>query len=145
MSKYTEDDMLSVEEAVDEVVILQEKQDIIDSFQRGTDELSKTLFTKNRDYGNSIFKTELGGVLLRLFDKFERLRAVINNGFTAVEGEPLEDTFKDIGGYSQLGLKILSKDQAFYNPDGTVKGDSDEWQESSWIKELKELIEKYEI
>lgn len=49
----------------------------------------------------------LVGLMLRMSDKFQRVKAYAKNNQLAVPGEGLEDAFKDIIGYSHLALGIL--------------------------------------
>lgn len=72
------------------------------------DNLAKTLIDKNSDYGNSFDKTmdEYGAVALivRLEDKFNRLKNLSANNEVKVKDESLLDTIQDIAGYCVLAL-----------------------------------------
>ncbi len=117
-----------------------ERTKVKETFDKYCQELSDQLLRKNLDYGNAIYKTGLGGILARIFDKQERIRSLLNNGFAGVENETLADTFQDLAGYGILGLIFLEKEEAFFENDFTVKSDTPKWVASKWLEELKELI-----
>ena len=50
------------------------------------------------------------GILLRVTDKLQRIRAFIKNGVTAVEGETVDDACDDIVNYAIL-MKGLLREQ----------------------------------
>lgn len=78
---------------------------------------------KNADYtvGKGAFANfdkahELGvdpmvGVLLRMEDKFQRIKSFIKSGELKVKGESVEDAFKDIIGYAGICLGMLEQDR----------------------------------
>jgi len=129
-------------EILNSIIEERNMSEVISTFETYAAELSDTLFKKNIDYGNSIFKTGYGGILARIFDKQERIRSLLNNGWNAVEGESLRDTFHDLAGYSLLGLILIDKHSTFFNEDGSIKEDTPEWKETKWIEELKEILER---
>jgi hypothetical protein len=84
---------------------------------------------KNRDYtsgsGDALFNlrdaTNLGltpmhGLALRMSDKFKRLQTFVKTGSLSVKNEGAEDVFKDLIGYSLMGLALLREqyDLDFY-------------------------------
>lgn len=73
---------------------------------------------KNRDYGNSfeeIFrKYGMVSLLIRLHDKLNRLENLSLRGLEPQTGESVEDTLRDIAGYSLLALAIAEKDKLDY-------------------------------
>jgi hypothetical protein len=86
------------------------------------EKIKSIIKTKNRDYtsgsGDALFNlrgaTQLGltpmhGLALRMGDKFNRLQTFIKTGSLAVKGEGAEDVFKDMIGYSLMGLALLSE------------------------------------
>ena len=78
--------------------------------QQITDDLSEILIKKQHDYG-SLNITEFGeiGIIIRLNDKFERLKNLIKNDIDP-KNEMLEDTWFDIAGYAILALMLRKGD-----------------------------------
>lgn len=82
-----------------------------DSLAELCDKLKTTLLNKNRNYGNSAFRTPLlasnvspqEALLVRLSDKIARLETLLRGEPDRVQ-EPLEDTIFDIAGYCILLL-----------------------------------------
>jgi NTP pyrophosphatase (non-canonical NTP hydrolase) len=75
-------------------------------------EIADLVERKNRDYGNSFDKTleEYGNVayLLRVEDKISRLKSLTwGNNPQRVSDESIEDTLKDIVGYTLLMINYL--------------------------------------
>lgn len=73
------------------------------TIKQACEELANTLIMKNRDYGKGNI-AEFGelGILVRLSDKYNRLKNLIDNDGTAAF-EPIEDSWKDMAGYSVIG------------------------------------------
>lgn len=75
------------------------------------EQLTSLIIAKNARYGNSALTppalcpvlTAKEGILVRLGDKFARLRQLVETDEVVVE-EPLRDTVKDIIGYCLLWL-----------------------------------------
>lgn len=80
---------------------------------------------KNHDYtaGNSdalynlrdaedIGLSPMHGLILRMGDKFKRLKTFTKTGSLAVVGEGASDAFSDLIGYSLMGLALLEETQA---------------------------------
>ncbi|MDO4583944.1 MAG: nucleotide modification associated domain-containing protein [Planctomycetia bacterium] len=82
-----------------------------DSLANLCDKLKTTVLNKNRNYGNSAFRTPLlasnvspqEALLVRLSDKIARLETLLRGEPDRVQ-EPLEDTIFDIAGYCILLL-----------------------------------------
>lgn len=84
--------------------------------------LAELLIAKNRDYGDSAFKSPplapclsaSAAILVRMGDKIERLetlaRKLANDDAIAVASETVEDTIADLAGYCVL-LLIAMKDR----------------------------------
>jgi len=110
---------------------------------------------KNRDYtsgsGDALFNlrdaTNLGltpmhGLALRMGDKFKRLQTFVKTGSLSVKNEGAEDVFKDLIGYSLMGLALL-REQYDLDFDGQItEEDADgynklvsEWNKKSGTKE----------
>lgn len=72
-------------------------------------DLQSILYSKNADYGDSHAKLseELGEtvILVRLLDKLNRLKQLLKPGYEAQVNESIEDTLKDLAGYSILELE----------------------------------------
>lgn len=73
------------------------------------DEIADLVVRKQHDYGHSnILNAPFGpesGLLVRLWDKFARLRNLLESGKGA-KNESIEDTYKDIIGYCLIALMI---------------------------------------
>lgn len=73
------------------------------------DELGNLLITKQRDYGpgniNNAFGGPMNGLLVRMGDKFERLKNLFMFA-QSPEHEPIEDSFKDMANYAIIALMI---------------------------------------
>ena len=80
------------------------------NYKKVLDELYSTVEEKNHDYGDSFEKTldEFGitAVAIRLNDKVERLKT-LTKGIYAKVDESIEDTLRDVAGYSTLALAYL--------------------------------------
>jgi hypothetical protein len=79
---------------------------------------------KNRDYtsgsGDALFNlrdaanlglTPMHGLSLRMGDKFKRLQTFVKTGSLSVKSEGAEDVFKDLIGYSLMGLALLEEEK----------------------------------
>lgn len=70
------------------------------------EDIKKTITTKFNNYGHAnILEYGAEGVLLRMTDKFNRLRTMINSKSECVE-EPRLDTWRDIVGYGLIGMML---------------------------------------
>jgi len=79
-------------------------------------EINALMDQKNSDYtaGGSVFSnfeaTEdigvpaLNGLIIRMLDKFQRVKSFAKSGALAVEGEGVDDAFKDLIGYCLIAL-----------------------------------------
>lgn len=74
-----------------------------------TDEVSKMLVKKNEDYGSASFDLGLNGNMVHIYDKACRFKSLVDKKNKGLEPnfESIEDTLKDILGYSIIGLIIL--------------------------------------
>jgi len=72
-------------------------------------ELGELLIAKQIDYGagniNNAFGGPINGLLVRLGDKFERLKNLFSKGHTP-QNESIEDSFKDLANYGVIGLMV---------------------------------------
>lgn len=82
-------------------------------FKKYTDHLAETLQAKNAAYGDSFTKSVddygLKVIGIRLSDKYNRIKHLVNSGLLKQNDESLEDTLLDMAGYSILGLKYLEE------------------------------------
>jgi len=73
------------------------------------DEIGNLLITKQMDYGpgniNNAFGGPINGLLVRIGDKFERLKNLFAHG-TTPKHESIEDSFKDMANYAVIALMI---------------------------------------
>lgn len=80
-----------------------------------TDQLQKTLLTKNHDYGNSFSKSieEYGNVVMciRIGDKLNRLKTLVRGQEQQVSDESITDTLMDLAGYAILSLVEINKEE----------------------------------
>lgn len=78
-----------------------------------TDHLAKILQAKNVAYGDSFTKSVddygLKVIGIRLSDKYNRVKHLVNSGELKENDESLEDTLLDMAGYSILSLKYLNE------------------------------------
>lgn len=82
-------------------------------FKDYTDHLAETLKEKNTAYGDSFTKSVddygLKVIGIRLSDKYNRIKHLVNNGELKENDESLADTLLDMAGYSILALKYLKE------------------------------------
>ena len=82
---------------------MQTFEDAVDEVLR---ELKETLLKKQADYGHkNILEFGELGVLVRANDKLARLRNLMQSQQAALN-EPLEDSWKDLAGYSVIALML---------------------------------------
>ena len=110
ISKNSKDDAIEVFEL--------EYPILADEFRQIQKEMYKMFARKHMDYGlNNIAlggdltqtedkKFSLTGLCIRLTDKISRLKNLLINGRSFVQGEGMEDTFIDIANYGIIGLLV---------------------------------------
>ena len=73
------------------------------------DEIGNLLISKQQDYGpgniNNAFGGPINGLLVRIGDKFERLKNLYK-GSHAPKHESVEDSFKDMANYAVIALMV---------------------------------------
>lgn len=73
------------------------------------DELGNLLISKQRDYGpgniNNAYGGSLNGLMVRMGDKWERLKNLLNSGDTP-QHESIEDSFKDLANYCIIAMMV---------------------------------------
>ena len=73
------------------------------------DEIGNLLITKQADYGpgniNNAHGGAINGLLVRIGDKFERLKNLFSNK-TTPNHESIEDSFKDLANYAIIALMV---------------------------------------
>ncbi len=70
-------------------------------------ELNDLYKQKNHDYGNSfaILRKELpNSILVRIYDKYQRLKTLLTGTEQKVKDESIEDTLKDLANYCIMEL-----------------------------------------
>lgn len=112
-------------------------------FKKYTDQLAKTLFTKNNDYGSAIAETGTQGCDVRIYDKQSRIKNIILNGRNTVEDEPVDDTYWDNAGYSILALMIIDKSPIFYDRYGKLIANKGMIKKQlTWLQKHRKIINK---
>jgi hypothetical protein len=70
----------------------------------------KLLDNKQRDYGSkNISSFGLFGVVVRMNDKFERIKNLLTNRRKSAVNESIRDSFRDISNYAIIALLVESK------------------------------------
>lgn len=73
------------------------------------DELGNLLISKQRDYGpgniNNAYGGPINGLMVRMGDKFERLKNLLESGHTP-QHESIEDSFKDLANYCIIAMMV---------------------------------------
>jgi len=73
------------------------------------DDLGNLLISKQEDYGpgnvNNAYGGPINGLMVRIGDKFERLKNLLRNGSTP-QHESIEDSFKDMANYAVIALMV---------------------------------------
>jgi Nucleotide modification associated domain 1 len=73
------------------------------------DEIGNLLITKQADYGpgnvNNAYGGPINGLLVRIGDKFERLKNLFKGGVLP-KHESIEDSFKDMANYAVIALMV---------------------------------------
>jgi len=73
------------------------------------DEIGNLLITKQQDYGpgnvNNAYGGPINGLLVRIGDKFERLKNLFSSKETP-KHESIEDSFKDMANYAVIALMV---------------------------------------
>lgn len=86
---------------------------MVNPFAKYTEKLATVLKAKNAAYGDSFTKSVddygLKVIGIRLSDKYNRIKYLVNNSELKENDESLEDTLLDLAGYSILGLKYLEE------------------------------------
>ena len=95
-----------------------EYPELSEEFKNISKEMYEMFAAKHMDYGlNNIAlggdltqtedkKFSLTGLCIRLTDKISRLKNLLINGRSFVQGEGMEDTFIDIANYGIIGLLV---------------------------------------
>ena len=83
--------------------------DFIDSVNVIANSMATLLIRKQADYGpgniNNAYGSPINGLLVRMGDKFERLKNLYATGDTP-NFEAIEDTFMDLANYAIIGIMI---------------------------------------
>lgn len=74
------------------------------------DEIGNLLISKQMDYGpgnvNNAHGGPINGLLVRIGDKFERLKNLYKKDGIKPQHESIEDSFKDLANYGVIGLMV---------------------------------------
>jgi hypothetical protein len=74
------------------------------------DEIGNLLISKQMDYGpgnvNNAHGGPINGLLVRIGDKFERLKNLFKKDKVIPQHESIEDSFKDLANYAVIGIMI---------------------------------------
>jgi len=82
-----------------------ENKNII-NIKKMIEEIGEIIIQKNHDYGSASFVLGKKGTFVHLFDKIKRLESLIWKELDPKVNESIIDTYKDIIGYSIIGLCI---------------------------------------
>lgn len=112
--KYLSNDMEDVADLIDAYNYESKYEDRANNpFKDYTDHLAEVLQSKNDAYGDSLSQSVddygLKVIGIRLSDKYNRIKHLVNNGELKETDESLADTLLDLAGYSILGLKYLKE------------------------------------
>jgi len=102
--------------------VIMNKQEWYDFQEKVFADMMKLTRAKNDDYtagsddafANFRLSEDVGvpalqGLVVRMADKWQRVRSYFNNGELKVEGEGIEDAFRDLIGYSTLALGMIEE------------------------------------
>ena len=109
-----------IDDETNQIIAIFEEEypELSNEFQDIQDEMYEMFARKHMDYGlNNIAlggdltnkedkKFSLTGLCIRLTDKISRLKNLLINGRSFVQGEGMEDTFIDIANYGIIGLLV---------------------------------------
>ena len=74
------------------------------------DDIGNLLISKQDDYGpgniNNAHGGPINGLLVRIGDKFERLKNLFKKDGIKPQHESIEDSFKDLANYAVIGLMV---------------------------------------
>ena len=90
-------------------------------------DLTALLISKQRDYGpgniNNAYNGPMNGLLVRMGDKYERIKNLMMNDGWNPQHEPLRDSFADLANYCIIALMVL--DQRWPTNEGTFPCDTE--------------------
>lgn len=101
-------------------VVLQENQNQVDTVtlhKQICEQMTSTYIRKNNDYGNAFanLRNEIpNAILVRLYDKYSRLKTLMSGEKQMVNDESIDDTLLDLANYCILELieRKLERDKA---------------------------------
>jgi cysteinyl-tRNA synthetase len=80
------------------------RTDKVQAFKSTTEQMNRLYETKNADYGDSFGESvrEFGAIagLVRISDKFNRLKTLLRGNAQQVQSESVEDTLMDLANYA---------------------------------------------
>ena len=83
----------------------------IDEFLKVQKDNFELFKKKNKDYGDSFNDFGVIGILIRNFDKLNRLINVSKNCVNYVKDESLRDTLIDISNYAVMGVMLIDREK----------------------------------
>ena len=100
----------------------QEFNDALDELRKLHDKKNHDYATDSNPYENLEAVREIGiepwrGVVIRLMDKFKRVKNFCDRGELKVNDEKIEATFMDIAVYSTLALILFRKEEKENKPE----------------------------
>ena len=101
-------------------VVLKENQNQVDTVtlhKQICEQMTSTYIRKNNDYGNAFanLRNEIpNAILVRLYDKYSRLKTLMSGEKQMVNDESIDDTLLDLANYCILELieRKLERDKA---------------------------------
>ena len=95
----------------------QNQTDTISLHKQICSQMTETYIKKNNDYGNAFanLRNEIpNAILVRLYDKYSRLKTLMNGEKQMVNDESIDDTLLDLANYCILELieRKLERDKA---------------------------------
>ncbi|WP_202074565.1 nucleotide modification associated domain-containing protein [Parasutterella muris] len=102
--------------------------------------LHQTYVAKNSDYGDSFSKTRLEfpeSILVRLSDKFERIKSLYKKTDRQVKDESIEDTLLDLANYAMMEVVERRAEKLGRSLDMGARADSGNFA-PSWPYEMKD-------
>ena len=137
--KYLSNDMEDVADLIAAYNYESKYEDQVNNpFRSYTENLAETLQEKNKAYGDSFSQSVddygLKVVGIRLSDKYNRIKHLVNNGELKENDESLEDTLLDMAGYSILALKYLEEHKKEHGKTDikAIYGNNEVLHESDW-------------
>ena len=86
---------------------------------KAVEEVKDLLIAKNKSYGdNNLRKFGRFGILVRVSDKIERLKNLLENKVSTTLTETEKDTWMDIAGYAIQAVRFINEEQGNHAQEG---------------------------